>query len=53
MKLFILSPSQNLDLTTKANAHGDVWEFTQEMNNEHPAAFPVNLIDRIVSDNRR
>ncbi len=36
-------------LITKANAHGDVWEFTQEMNNEHPAAFPVNLIDRIVS----
>ena len=36
-------------LATKANAHGDVWEFTQEMNNEHPAAFPVNLIDRIVS----
>ena len=36
-------------LVTQANAHGDVWEFTQEMNNEHPAAFPVNLIDRIVS----
>ena len=36
-------------LATQANAHGDVWEFTQEMNNEHPAAFPVNLIDRIVS----
>src|SRR3989338_10723306 len=36
-------------LTLKANAHGDVWEFTQEMNNEHPAAFPINLIDRIVS----
>ena len=36
-------------LTPKANAHGDIWEFTQEMNNEHPAAFPVGLIDRIVS----
>lgn len=36
-------------LTPKANAHGDVWEFTQEMKNEHPAAFPVKLIDRIVS----
>ena len=36
-------------LAPKANAHGDVWEFTQEMNNEHPAAFPVPLIDRIVS----
>ena len=36
-------------LSPKANAHGDVWEFTQEMNNEHPAAFPVKLIDRIIS----
>lgn len=36
-------------LVQKANAHGDVWEFTQEMNNEHPAAFPVDLINRIVS----
>jgi len=36
-------------LAPKANGHGDVWEFTQEMNNEHPAAFPVSLIDRIVS----
>jgi modification methylase len=36
-------------LSDKANAHGDVWEFTQEMKNEHPAAFPVALIDRIIS----
>lgn len=36
-------------LAPKANGHGDVWEFTQEMNNEHPAAFPVSLIDRIIS----
>jgi len=36
-------------LAPKANAFGDVWEFTQEMGNEHPAAFPVKLIDRIVS----
>ncbi|MCL4305441.1 site-specific DNA-methyltransferase [bacterium] len=36
-------------LVDKANAYGDVWEFTQEMKNEHPAAFPVILIDRIIS----
>ena len=36
-------------LAPKANGHGDVWEFTQEMNNEHPAAFPVSLIDQIIS----
>ena len=36
-------------LREKANSYGDVWEFTQEMSNEHPAAFPVKLIDRIIS----
>jgi modification methylase len=36
-------------LAAKANAHGDVWEFTQELNNEHPAAYPVTLIERIIS----
>ncbi|NBG65509.1 DNA-methyltransferase [Acidiluteibacter ferrifornacis] len=35
-------------LAPKANAHGDVWEFTQEMKNGHPAPFPVQLIDRII-----
>ena len=35
-------------LMPKANGFGDVWEFTQEMRNSHPAAFPVDLIDRIV-----
>ena len=39
-------------LAPKANGLGDVWEFTQEMNNEHPAAFPVELIDRIISSTR-
>ena len=32
-----------------ANRVGDVWEFTQESNNPHPAPFPESLIDRIVS----
>lgn len=36
-------------LSKKANAHGDVWEFNQEMKNSHPAPFPVQLIDRIIS----
>ena len=36
-------------LANKANALGDVWEFTQEMKNEHPAPFPVALIHRIIS----
>lgn len=36
-------------LRPKANSYGDVWEFMQEMNNPHPAPFPVDLIERIVS----
>lgn len=36
-------------LAAKANGFGDVWEFTQEMKNDHPAPFPVAMIDRIVS----
>lgn len=40
---------KNFKLAAKANAFGDVWEFTQEMNNPHPAPFPVELIDRIVA----
>ena len=36
-------------LAPKANAYGDVWEFTQDMHNPHPAAFPVDLIVRIIS----
>lgn len=36
-------------LAPKANAYGDVWEFMQDMENPHPAPFPVELIERIVS----
>ncbi|MDR1529382.1 MAG: site-specific DNA-methyltransferase [Burkholderiales bacterium] len=39
-------------LAPKANAFGDVWEFTQEMKNGHPAPFPVALVDRIVRSTR-
>lgn len=36
-------------LAPKCNSYGDVWEFTQEQRNDHPAPFPVALIDRIIS----
>lgn len=36
-------------LAKGANRHGDVWEITQESKNPHPAPFPEELIDRIVS----
>ncbi len=48
-EVIYLIAKKDFRLAPKANGHGDVWEFTQEMNNEHPAAFPVDLIDRIIS----
>jgi len=48
-EVIYLIAKPNFKLLPKANAHGDVWEFTQEMKNEHPAPFPVALIDRIIS----
>lgn len=48
-EVIYLITKPNFKLAPKANAFGDVWEFKQEMKNEHPAPFPVALIDRIVS----
>lgn len=48
-EVIYLIPKPDFKLAHKANAYGDVWEFTQEMNNDHPAPFPVALIDRIIS----
>lgn len=36
-------------LVKGANKFGDVWEIMQENKNPHPAPFPEELIDRIVS----
>jgi site-specific DNA-methyltransferase (adenine-specific) len=47
-EVIYLIAKKHFRLVPKANGVGDVWSFTQEMNNEHPAAFPVGLIDRIV-----
>jgi len=35
-------------LAEKANRHGDVWQFTQELGNPHPAPFPEKLVERII-----
>lgn len=48
-EVIYLIPKPKFKLAPKANAYGDVWEFTQEMKNEHPAPFPVALIQRIIS----
>ena len=36
-------------LAKKANAHGDVWQFSQELKNSHPAPFPLPFADRCVA----
>ena len=35
-------------LAPKANAMGDVWKIPQEVKNEHPAPFPVELASRCI-----
>ncbi|WP_300791348.1 site-specific DNA-methyltransferase [uncultured Bacteroides sp.] len=48
-EVIYLIAKKNFKLAPKASRYGDVWEFTQEQKNSHPAPFPVALIDRIVS----
>ncbi len=48
-EVIYLIAKKNFKLAEKANRYGDVWEFTQEFNNTHPAPFPVALIHRIIS----
>lgn len=48
-EVIYLIPKPDFKLAAKANAYGDVWEFVQEMNNPHPAPFPIALVDRVIS----
>ena len=48
-EVIYLIAKKNFKLAARANRYGDVWEFTQERKNVHPAPFPVALIDRIIS----
>lgn len=43
---------KDFKLAPKANSHSDVWTITQEMNNKHPAPFPVKLVERIISSTK-
>jgi modification methylase len=47
-EVIYLIAKPKFQLAPKANAYGDVWEFGQELNNTHPAPFPVALIERII-----
>ena len=35
-------------LAKGANSFGDIWTFNQEMKNDHPAPFPLAMIERII-----
>lgn len=35
-------------LAPKASSHGDVWDIGQDLNNPHPASFPLDLALRVV-----
>lgn len=48
-EVIYLIAKPNFKLAPKANAYGDVWEFGQELKNKHPAPFPVELVERIIS----
>jgi site-specific DNA-methyltransferase (adenine-specific) len=48
-EVIYLIAKSDFKLVDKANSIGDVWEFGQEMKNEHPAPFPIALIHRIIA----
>lgn len=48
-EVIYLIAKKNFKLAPHANRLGDVWEIMQEQRNDHPAPFPVELIDRIIS----
>jgi site-specific DNA-methyltransferase (adenine-specific) len=47
-EVIYLIAKHKFKLVPKANAHGDVWEFMQEVNNSHPAPFPISLAKRCI-----
>lgn len=48
-EVIYLIAKKDFKLAPHANKYGDVWEIMQEQRNDHPAPFPVELIDRIIS----
>jgi site-specific DNA-methyltransferase (adenine-specific) len=48
-EVIYLIAKKDFKLAPKANAHGDVWEFSQEFENTHPAPFPIDLPLRCIA----
>lgn len=51
-EVIYLIAKPNFELAPHANAQGDVWDIGQELNNRHPAPYPVALIDRIIGSTK-
>lgn len=51
-EVIYLIAKPGFNLAPKANAHGDVWRFGQDLNNAHPAPFPLDLILQIISSTK-
>jgi modification methylase len=47
-EVIYLIAKKKFKLASKANGYGDIWEFTQEFKNSHPAPFPVALPYRCI-----
>jgi site-specific DNA-methyltransferase (adenine-specific) len=47
-EVIYLIAKKKFKLAPKANGYGDIWEFTQEFKNKHPAPFPVALPYRCI-----
>jgi site-specific DNA-methyltransferase (adenine-specific) len=48
-EVIYLIAKKDFVLAKGANSNGDIWDIGQEQKNNHPAPFPVALIDRVIS----
>jgi modification methylase len=48
-EVIYLIAKPKFELAPKATGRGDVWHFTWDTNNPHPAPFPVDLIEHIIT----
>jgi modification methylase len=48
-EVIYLIAKKDFKLLPTMNRYGDVWEFSQDFNNDHPAPFPLELVERIIS----
>ena len=47
-EVIYLIAKPDFKLAPKSNSYGDIWKISQEMNNPHPAPFPVELAARCI-----